>query len=110
MAHVFNRGALGLTNGTIAWTSDTIKARLSVTSESSINKDATSMTGLGLSATDTTLASKTGPTEDTANDRIDFTCGNISFVAVAAGAEVDKLSSSNSCRMMPARRRLHWSV
>ena len=49
------------------------------------------MTGLGLSATDTTLASKTGPTEDTANDRVDYTCGNISFVAVAAGAEVDKI-------------------
>lgn len=91
MAHVFNRGALGLTNNTILWTSDTIKARLSLTSESSINKDATSMTGLGLTATDTTLAGKTGPTEDTANDRIDYTCSNISFVAVAAGAEVDKI-------------------
>ena len=91
MAHVFNRGALGLTNATINWTSDTIKARLSLTSEASINKDATSMTGLGLSATDVTLGSKSGPTEDTANDRIDYTCGTISFVAVAAGAEVDKI-------------------
>jgi hypothetical protein len=90
VAHIFNRGALGLTNGTISWSSDD-KARLSLTSESSINKDATSMTGLGLSATDTTLASKTGPTEDTANDRVDYTCGNISFVAVAEGAEVDEI-------------------
>ena len=49
------------------------------------------MTGFGLSATDTTLASKTGPVEDTANDRVDYSCGNISFVAVAAGAEVDKI-------------------
>ena len=91
MAHIFNRGALGLTNGTINWTSDTIKARLSQTSESSINKDATAMTGLGLTATDVTLAGKSGPTEDTANDRIDYTCSTISFVAVTAGPECDKI-------------------
>ena len=88
---VFNRAALGLTDGTLSWTSDTIRARLSNTSESSISKDATAMTGLGLPATDVTLGSKSGPTEDTANDRIDYTCGNSSFVAVGAGAEVDKI-------------------
>lgn len=88
---VFNRAALNLQNGSIAWTTDTIKARLSQTSESSISKDATAMTGLGLSATDVTLGSKSGPTEDTTNDRIDYTCGNISFVGVGAGSEVDKI-------------------
>ena len=108
MAHVFNRGALGLTNGTIAWSSDTMKARLSSTSESSINKDATSMTGLGLAATDTTLASKTGPVEDTANDRVDYSCGNISFVAARPARKSTKLLFSNSSPTMPVQRRLRW--
>lgn len=88
---VFNRGALGLLNGTITWSSATIKARLSRTSENSISKDALVMTGLGLSATDLALGAKTGPTEDQALDRIVFGCGNPTFAAVATGAEVDKI-------------------
>jgi hypothetical protein len=44
---VFNRGALNLLDGTIGWSADTIKARLSRTSEASISKDATVMTGIG---------------------------------------------------------------
>jgi hypothetical protein len=90
MGMVFNRGALGLLDGSIVWSSATIKARLSLTSESSISKDATVMTGLGLAATDVTLASKTGPTEDQSADRIKYSNGNFTFSAVAAGAQVDK--------------------
>jgi len=88
---IFNRGAQGLLDGTITWTSATIKARLSRTSENAISKDATTMTGLGLSATDLTFGSKTGPTEDQSTDRIKFDCGDPTFAAVAAGAEVDKI-------------------
>jgi hypothetical protein len=88
---IFNRGAQGLLDGTITWTSATIKARLSRTSENAISKDATTMTGLGLSATDLTLGSKTGPTEDQSTDRIKFDAGDPTFSAVAAGAEVDKI-------------------
>lgn len=91
MGMVFNRGAQGLLDGTITWSSATIKARLSRTSENAISKDATSMTGLGLSATDLTLGSKTGPTEDQATDRIKFSAGNPTFTAVGAGTEVDKI-------------------
>jgi hypothetical protein len=90
MGMIFNRGALGLQNTTINWGSDTIKARLSRTSENAISKDATSMTGLGLSATDVALGTKTGPTEDQSLDRIKYGCATIGFAAVAAGAEVDK--------------------
>ncbi len=91
MGMVFNRGALGLTDGSISWGSATIKARLSRTSENAISKDATAMTGLGVAATDVTLGSKTGPTEDQALDRVKYSAGNFSFPAVASGAEVDKV-------------------
>lgn len=87
---VFNRGALGLLAGTIVHASDTIKARLVLTSET-LNRDSTVMTGIGLSATDVTISGKTGPVEDTANDRIEFDCGDITFTAVAVGAEVNRI-------------------
>ena len=91
MGMIFNRGAQGLLDGTITWGSATIKARLSRTSENAISKDATVMTGLGLSATDLTLGSKTGPTEDQSTDRVKYGSGNPTFATVAAGAEVDKI-------------------
>lgn len=89
--YLFNRGALQLLDGTIDFDgADVIKARLSLTSETP-NKDADVMTGLGLSATDLTLGSKAGPTLDDTNDRVTFTCGNPTFTAVTAGAEVNKM-------------------
>lgn len=87
---IFNRGAQGLLDGTIDWSADTIKARLVLTADT-LSKDSTSMTGLGIAATDVTLGSKTGPTEDTANDRIGYDAADPTFSAVAAGAEIDKL-------------------
>lgn len=88
---VFNRGALGLLDGSIDWESDTIKARLSRTSESSISKDATAMTGIGDDAVgDQTLASKAGPTENQSTDRVGYTAGAITFTGVT-GTEVDKV-------------------
>ncbi len=87
---VFNRGALGLLDGTIDWSGDTIKARLSRTSET-LSKDALVMTGLGLSATDTVLTGKTGPTENLTTDRVSYDAFNTTHVAVAAGAEIDKV-------------------
>ena len=89
MGQVQNRAARDLQNGTILWASDTIKARLSHTSES-INKDTTVMTGLGVAATDVTLGSKTF-TEDTANDRIVYDCADWTFTGVTAAAEYDKI-------------------
>jgi len=91
MGFILNRGALGLLNGTVNWGSDTIKARLSRTSENAIDKDAVVMTGLGLSATDLTLGTKTGPTEVQATDRVKYGCADPTFASVAAGAEVDKM-------------------
>lgn len=89
MGFVFNRGALGLQNGTINWSANTIKARLSRTSET-LSKDSTSMTGLGVASTDVTLASKTGPTEDLGTDRIGYDAADPTFPTVS-GAEVNKL-------------------
>jgi hypothetical protein len=91
MGMVYNRFALGLLDGSITWSSATIKARLSRTSESLTDKDVVVMTALGLSATDLTLGTKTGPTEVQASDRVKYGCGNPTFTAVAAGAEVDKM-------------------
>ncbi len=90
---VFNRGAYNLQGGgtPIVWGSDTIKARLSRTSEGSISKDATSMTGIGDAAIgDQTLGTKTGPTEDTTNDRVVYSSAAMTFTAVT-GTEVDKV-------------------
>lgn len=90
---VFNRAALNLLGvaTAISWSADTIKVRLSRTSEASINKDATAMTGIGDAAIgDQTLGTKTGPTEDTANDRVGYSSAASTFTAVT-GTEVDKL-------------------
>ena len=87
MGQVFNRGALGIQNGSISFTGDTIKARLSRTSES-LSKDATSMTGLGVAATDVVVTDQQ-ITEDQANDRIVFDHADPVFASVT-GAEVDK--------------------
>jgi hypothetical protein len=89
MAFIFNRGALGLANGSINWASDTIRVRPSRTSENAINKDATTMTGLGVTGFDVTVTGKTGPTEDQTLDRIKYAFANFTFPAVT-GAEVDK--------------------
>lgn len=90
MGAMFNQGAYQLLNGSINWASDTIKARLSLTSETP-DVDADVMTGIGLPATDQTLGSKTGPTLDDANNRVNYDCGDITFTSVAAGAEVNKI-------------------
>jgi hypothetical protein len=88
---VFNRGALQLQDGSIDWAANTIKARLSRTSESSINKDATVMTGIGDAGIgDQTLGSKTGPSEDATNDRIEYSSAAVTFASVT-GTEVDKV-------------------
>lgn len=87
---LFNRGALRLLDGTIVWGTGTFKARLSRTSET-LDQDATSMTGIGLSATDISLGTFSGPTEDQANDRITFDAADLVFPTVASGAEVDKV-------------------
>jgi len=87
---VFNRGALGLLDGTIDWSADTIKARLVLTSET-LSKDSTSMTGIGDTLTDVTLSGKTGPTEDQANDRVGYDASDPTFTAVAAAVPMDQI-------------------
>ena len=88
--YLFDAGAYGLLHADITWTSDTIKARLSHTSETP-SQTATSMTGIGIAATDVSLGSKTGPTKDTVNHRVTYTAGNPTFTAVGATTEVNKI-------------------
>lgn len=87
---VFNRGALRAQDGTLGFTSNTIKARLVSTSES-LNKDSTVMTGIGISGFDVTLSGKTGPTEDTANDRITYDAIDLTFSGVTTRPEVNRV-------------------
>lgn len=87
---VFNRGALNAQNGGLGFTSNTIKARLVSTSES-LNKDSTSMTGIGISGYDVTLSGKTGPTEDLVNDRISYDSTDITFTGVTTRPEVNRV-------------------
>ena len=87
---IFNRGATGLLDGTITWSSATIKARLVLTSET-LSKDSTSMTGIGDALTDVTLSGKTGPTEDLANDRVGYDADDPTHSAVAQVAAVNRL-------------------
>lgn len=87
---VFNRGALNAQNGGLGFTSNTIKARLVSTSET-LNKDATVMTGIGISGYDVTLSGKTGPTEDMANDRIGYDSIDITFTGVTIRPEVNRV-------------------
>jgi hypothetical protein len=88
---MFDHGAKLLLDGTIDWGADTIKARLSRTSENAIDQAAEAMTGLGLSATDVTLGTKSGPTENHTDHRVEYRAGDPTFASVAAGAEVDKI-------------------
>lgn len=87
---VFNRGALGLLDGSIDWSADTIKARLVLTSET-LSKDSTSMTGIGDTLTDVTLTNKTGPAEDTVNDRTGYDADDPTFSAVASTDPMDQI-------------------
>jgi len=87
---IFNRGAIGLLDGSIDWSADTIKARLILTSET-LSKDSTSMTGIGDAATDVTLSGKTGPTEDQANDRIGYDASDPTFSSVASTNPMDQM-------------------
>lgn len=89
MGFVYNEGAESLLDGTINWGSDTIKARLFLTSATG-DKDSTVMTGLGVTGNDQTLASKTR-TKDTTNDRIVYDAADLTFAAQASGAEVDSM-------------------
>jgi hypothetical protein len=84
--NLFNAGADGLTGGTIAWTTDTIKGRL-VASSVTPNKDDASMTPYAGIGADVTLGSK-ARTKDNATDRIVYTAGNPSFTAVPTGSTV----------------------
>jgi hypothetical protein len=81
---VFNAGADGLqSGGSITWASDTIKVRpVTKASESAVDKDATSMTGIGTTGYDVTLGSKT-KTKNNANDRIVYDSADFTFAAVA---------------------------
>lgn len=84
---VFNEGANGLeSGGTIAYATDTIRARL-VASSVTPNKDDTSMTGYTAIGTDQALASKT-KTKDTTNDRIVYSGAVLTWTAVAGGSTV----------------------
>lgn len=84
---VFNEGANGLeSGGTIAYATDTIKARL-VASSVTPNKDDTTMTPYTIIGTDQTLASKT-KTKDTTNDRIVYSAAVVTWTAVAGGSTV----------------------
>lgn len=87
---VYVLGANGLLAGTIDFGSDTIKARLFLTSATP-NVDSTSMTGLGVTGNDVVLTSKTGPTLDYANDRNVYSCATITFPSQVAGGEVDTI-------------------
>jgi hypothetical protein len=90
MGYLIDAGAQGLAAGTITWSTDTIKARLSRTTET-VARTATVMTGIGLSATDTAVSGATGPTLNGTDHRNEYACSNIAFASVAAGAEIDKL-------------------
>lgn len=90
MGFVFNGGSLGLQDGTIDWAVDTIRVRLSATTENALVKTSTTMTGLGTTGNDVTLASKTGPTKDDTAHRVKYSCGNITFPSVATATERDK--------------------
>lgn len=79
---VFNEGADSLLDGTINWASDTIRARPVLTSaEAAVSKDATVMTGIGVTGYDVTLASKTRAKDDT-TDRIVYDAADFAFTSV----------------------------
>lgn len=85
---VTNAGAAGLLDGTIVWSSATIKARL-VDSGATLNKDDTDLTAYTqIGGSDKTLGSKT-QTKDTTNDRIVFNAADpATWSAVAGGSTI----------------------
>jgi hypothetical protein len=87
---VFTAGSYGLANGTIDWSADTIRARLSPTSET-LSPTATSIVGLGLPETDVTLRDCAGPFVDYELDRVWYTAANFQFLVAPADVEVDKV-------------------
>lgn len=82
----YNEGVLQIQNRTLDYAGGTIKARL-VASSVTPNKDDTAMTGYTAIGTDQTLASK-AIAKDTTNDIVTFTCGVITWTAVASGSTV----------------------
>lgn len=84
---VTDAGSIGLQNGTITWSSATIKARL-VSSGVTPTKGSAVMTGLTAIGTDQTLGSKTGPTTDGTNHRTGYDAADPSYTAVAGGSTV----------------------
>jgi hypothetical protein len=88
--YLFNLGAYQLQSGAIDWENDTIKARLSETTETP-DRDANVMTGIGLAITDVVVTGAIGPTLDDVNDRVGYTSDNIVFPSVTRGPEVDKM-------------------
>ena len=85
---VFNGGSEGLQNNSIVWATDVIKVRpLTAASEAAVNKDATTMTGLGTTGYDVTVGGKTR-TKNTTDDRIEYRFANPSFPSVAGAVGV----------------------
>ena len=80
-------GSLGLLDGSITWSSATIKARL-VASSVTPTKATASMTGQTAIGTDQTLGSKTGPTTDGTNHRTAYDAADPTWTAVAGGSTV----------------------
>lgn len=83
---VFNAGADGLTDGSIDWTADTIKARLTLSSVTP-NKDDDVMTGYTGVGSDQTLSGTTRAKDD-ATDRIKYDANDPVFTAVTTGSTV----------------------
>lgn len=83
---VYNKGAKGLQDGTINFLTDTIKARLVISSVTP-NKDDAAMTGHTGVGTDVTLGSKT-QTQDDTNDRVVYDAADLAFTAVPTGSTV----------------------
>lgn len=84
---VTDAGALGLVAGTISWGSDTIKARLVMSSVTPLPTSAV-MTGLTAIGTDQTLGTKTGPTTDGTNHRTGYDAADSVWTSVSLGSTV----------------------
>lgn len=87
---LFNAGAHGLLSGDIDWSSDTIRARLVLSSDTP-DEDATAMTSIGVTGNDQTLGTKTGPTKDDSGDRVTYGAANATFGSQGAGSAVNKV-------------------
>lgn len=88
---LFNAGAFGLCSGTIVYATDVIRGRLVETSQE-VDTKATSMTGIGLPATDIAVGGRiTSPVKDDTNDRVVYNLANPTFPSVAAGPEINRM-------------------